>query len=43
MNLLEEIEKVKAAGYNEINAQARICQDIRDCQVKCVSFLGIVK
>lgn len=28
MNLLEEIEKVKTAGYNEINAQARICQDI---------------
>lgn len=28
MNLLEEIEKVKNEGYNEANAQARVCQDI---------------
>lgn len=28
MNLLEEIEKVKKEGYNEANAQARVCQDI---------------
>ena len=28
MNLLEEIKKMKEAGYNEANAQARICQDI---------------
>ncbi len=28
MNLLEEIEKVKNAGYSEANAQARVCQDI---------------
>lgn len=28
MNLLEEIEKVKNTGYNEANAQARVCQDI---------------
>lgn len=28
MNLLEEIEKIKNEGYNEANAQARICQDI---------------
>lgn len=28
MNLMEEIEKVKSEGYNEANAQARVCQDI---------------
>lgn len=28
MNLLEEIEKIKAHGYNEANAQARVCQDV---------------
>lgn len=28
MNLLEEIMKVKEEGYNEANAQARVCQDI---------------
>lgn len=28
MNLLEEIEKIKRKGYNEANAQARVCQDI---------------
>lgn len=28
MNLLEEVEKLKAHGYNETNAQSRICQDI---------------
>ncbi len=28
MNLLEEVEKMKEEGYNEANAQARICQDI---------------
>lgn len=28
INLLEEIDKVKRNGYNEANAQARICQDI---------------
>lgn len=28
MNLLEEIEKIKGEGYNEANAQARVCQDI---------------
>ena len=28
MNLLEEIEKIKHEGYNEANAQARVCQDI---------------
>ena len=28
MNLLEEIEKIKKEGYNEVNAQARLCQDI---------------
>lgn len=28
MNLLEEIEKIKNEGYNEANAQARVCQDV---------------
>lgn len=28
MNLLEEIEKIRNEGYNEANAQARVCQDI---------------
>lgn len=28
MNLQEEIEKIKAEGYNEANAEARLCQDI---------------
>lgn len=28
MNLLEEIERIKSEGYNEANAQARVCQDI---------------
>lgn len=28
MNLLKEIEKIKYEGYNEANAQARVCQDI---------------
>ncbi len=28
MNLREEIEKIKLEGYNEANAQARLCQDI---------------
>ena len=28
MDLREEIEKIKAEGYNEANAEARLCQDI---------------
>lgn len=28
MNLQEEIEKIKKEGYNEANAEARLCQDI---------------
>lgn len=28
MNLRKEIEKIKAEGYNEANAEARLCQDI---------------
>ncbi len=28
MNLQEEIEKIKEEGYNEANAEARLCQDI---------------
>lgn len=28
MNLLEEIEKMKNEGYNEANAEARVCQDV---------------
>lgn len=28
MNLLETVEKLKNQGYNEANAQARVCQDI---------------
>ena len=28
MNLRDEINKLKAEGYNQQNAQARICQDI---------------
>lgn len=26
INLLDEIEKVRSEGYNEANAEARICQ-----------------
>ena len=28
MNLYEEIEKIKAQGYNEANAQSKLGQDI---------------
>ena len=28
MNLYEEIERIKASGYNEQNAQAKLGQDI---------------
>ena len=28
MNLYEEIEKIKASGYNEQNAQSKLGQDI---------------
>ena len=28
MNLQEGIEKIKKEGYNEANAEARLCQDI---------------
>lgn len=28
INLLKEVEKVKSDGYNEANAEARVCQDI---------------
>lgn len=28
INLLEEIERMKQEGYNEANAEARVCQDI---------------
>lgn len=28
MNLMEEVEKIKGAGYNEANAEAKLCQDI---------------
>ena len=28
MNLLKEIKKIKNEGYNEANAQARVCQDV---------------
>lgn len=28
MNMYEEIEKIKAAGYNEQNAQSKLGQDI---------------
>ena len=28
MNLYEEIEKIKAQGYNEVNAQSKLGQDI---------------
>lgn len=40
INLLEEIEKVKIDGYNEANAEARICQDII-CKRKDSARLGI--
>ncbi len=36
MNLREEINKLKEEGYNQQNAQARICQDIiLDAIAKC--------
>lgn len=38
INLLDEIEKVKAEGYNEANAEARICQDIILCGIANSSF-----
>ena len=28
MNLYEEVEKIKASGYNEQNAQSKLGQDI---------------
>lgn len=28
MNLLEEVDKIKKEGYNEANAEAKLCQDI---------------
>lgn len=33
INLLDEIEKVRSEGYNEANAEARICQDIILCGI----------
>lgn len=33
INLLEEIKKMKTEGYNEANAEARICQDIILCGI----------
>ena len=28
MNIREEIDKIREEGYNEANAEARLCQDI---------------
>ncbi len=28
MNLLDEVDKIKKDGYNEANAEAKLCQDI---------------
>lgn len=28
MNLMDEVEKIKTEGYNEANAEARLCQDV---------------
>ena len=28
MNLYEEIERIKSSGYNELNAQSKLGQDI---------------
>lgn len=28
MNIREEIDKIRDDGYNEANAEARLCQDI---------------
>lgn len=28
MNLMDEVEKIKIEGYNEANAEAKLCQDV---------------
>lgn len=38
INVLNEIEKVKEEGYNEANAEARICQDIILCGIANSTF-----
>ena len=38
MNLYEEIEKIKTAGYSELNAQSKLGQDM-DVEQSSVAYM----